>query len=95
MDFQLEPFNLFFIYKSLRYILLSFASIGFSVQEFKIDFQDGGRGVHLGFPIEKIVAIIDLQAIPILPIKFRVNLSFGSAEEFQNRFSKWQQWQPS
>ena len=46
-------------------------SVGLSVQEkkFKTHFQDGG---HLGFPIGMILVIFDLQAAPVLPIKFRV-----------------------
>ena len=28
---------------------------------------------HRGFPIETILAILDLQVIPMLPTKFRVN----------------------
>ena len=35
----------------------------------KTDFQDGG---HLGFQIDRILAIFDLQVTPILPIKFQV-----------------------
>ena len=42
-------------------------------------FQDGG---YLGFPIGTILAIFDLQVIPMRPI----NLSFIS-EEAKNRFS--------
>ena len=58
-------------------------SIGLSVQEKKrkIDFQDGGHGGHLGFPIGTILAIFDLQVTPMLPSKFRVNWPFGSGEE--------------
>ena len=43
-----------------RCFLLSFKSIGPSVQEKKrkIDFHDGRHGSHLGFPIEKILAIL-------------------------------------
>ena len=53
------------------YFLPSFESIALSVQEkkHKIDFQDGG---HLGFPIQMILAIFDLQVTQILPTKFRV-----------------------
>ena len=39
----------------------------------KIDFQDGRHGGHLGFPTGTILAIFDLQVIPMLPAKFRVN----------------------
>ena len=47
--------------------------MGLSVQdkdkEFKIDFQDGNCGGHLGIPIETILAIFDLQVTPMLPTK--------------------------
>ena len=52
-----------------------------SGKEEKIDFQDGGHGGHLGFPILTILAIFDLQVTPMLPTEFRVNWSFGSGEE--------------
>ena len=57
--------------------------IGLSVQEKKrkIDFQDGRHGGHLGFQIGTILAIFDLQVIPMLPSKFGVNWPFGSGEE--------------
>ena len=43
-------------------------SIGLSVQEKKrkIDFQDGGHGGHLGFPIGTILATFDLQVTLML-----------------------------
>ena len=40
----------------------------------KIDFQDGHHGGRFGFPIGTVLAIFYLQATPMLPIKFRVNL---------------------
>ena len=43
----------------------------------KKDFQDGGIGGHLGFPIETILAIFDLQVTPMLPTKYRVNWPRG------------------
>ena len=51
-------------------------SIGLSVQEKKrkIDFQDGGHGRHLGFPIGTILAIFDLQVTPMLPSKFGLSV---------------------
>ena len=36
---------------------------------FKIDFQHD----HLEYPLRMTLAIFDLQVIPILPFKFRVN----------------------
>ena len=58
-------------------------SIGLSVQEKKrkIDFQDGGHGGHLGFPIGTLLAIFDLQVTLMIPSKFGVNWPFGSGEE--------------
>ena len=72
LDFQSEQLQLFLIYKLPRYFLSSFKSNGFSVQQkkFKIDFQDGSSDGHLGFPIETILAIFDLQVFTILPTKF-------------------------
>ena len=88
LDFQSARFLLFFIYMSPRCFLASLEATGLSVQEKKrkIDFQDGG---HLGFPIGTILAIFDLQVIPMLPSKFGVNWPFGSGEEAKNRFSRW------
>ena len=56
LDFRSEEIKLFLIYKSPRYFLPSFRSIGILFQEkkFKIDFQDGGHGGHLGFPMGMI-----------------------------------------
>ena len=39
----------------------------------KTDFQDGSHGGNLGFLIEKILAIFDLQLTPLLPTKLQVN----------------------
>ena len=43
---------------------------------------------HLGFLIRTILAIFDLQVVPILPTKFRVSWPFISGGEAQNRFFK-------
>ena len=53
-------------------------------KKFKIVFEDGGRGGHLGFPIKTILATFDLQVTPILSTKFQ-NWPFDSGEA-QNRF---------
>ena len=62
--------------------LPSFKSSGILVQAKKteLDFQDGGFGGHLGFPIKIILAIFDLHVTLILPLKFQVNRYFGSGE---------------
>ena len=57
--------------------------------------QDGDHGSHLGFPIGTILAIFDLQVIPMLPTKLKVNKPFDSGEEAKNRFSRWASWQTS
>ena len=60
--------------------LQSLKSIGLLVQEKKrkIDFQYGG---HPGFPIRRILSILDLQVVLIHPAKFQVNWPLGSGEE--------------
>ena len=55
----------------------------------EIDFQDGRHGGQLGFPNGIILAIFDLPVTPMISIKFRVNLPFGSGEEEINRLSRW------
>ena len=63
----------------------------------KIDFQDGGHGGHLGFPIGTILAIYDndLQVTLMLPSKIEVNWPLDLGEEAKNRFSRWRPWRPS
>ena len=77
-DFLLERFAIFDL-QVTRCFLPSFESIGLSVQKKKrkIDFQDGR---NLGFPIAKILAIFDLQVIPMLPTNFQINWPFGSGK---------------
>ena len=59
-DFRSKRFYLFLICKLPRYFLPSFESFGLLIQEKKrkIDFQDGGHGSHLGFPIGTILDIL-------------------------------------
>ena len=61
----------------------------------KIDFQDGHHGSHLGFPIETILAVFDLQVTPMLLTKFQVNWPFGSGEKAKIRFSRLLPYPPS
>ena len=79
LDFQSARFYLFLICKSPQCFLASLESFGLSLQEKKrkIDFQDGGHGGHLGFPIGTILAIFDLQVALMLPIKYQVNWPRG------------------
>ena len=73
----------------------NFKSIGHSIQEkLNTDFQKGGHGWYLGFPMRMILAIFDLQVSLIFPMNFPVNWPFGSEEKVQNRFSTWQLRQP-
>ena len=55
-DFFLSSFDL----QVAPILLIKFRVNGLSVQEkkFKIEFQDGGRGGNLGFPIGIILAIL-------------------------------------
>ena len=50
---------------------------------------------HLGFRIETILAIVDLQVIPMLPTELQVSWSFDSEEEAKNKFSIWPPWRQS
>ena len=54
------------IYKWPQYFLQSFKSIGLSLQEmkFKIDFQDGHLGSHVGFLIKVILAFFFICRSP-------------------------------
>ena len=52
----------------------------------KVNFQDGGHGGHLGFPIGTVLTNFYLQITPMLPTKFQINWLFGSGEEVKNRF---------
>ena len=80
----------YLIYKSPWYFLSSFELIGLSVQKFKIDFQDGDGGDHIGFSVRTslVLFFFYLQVTQILPTKFPLNWSFGSGEA-QNRFPRW------
>ena len=79
LDFQSAQFSLFLIYKSPRCFLASLEQLAFQFRRRseKIDFQDGGHGGHLGFPIGTILAIFDLQVTLMLPTKYRVNWPRG------------------
>ena len=62
LDFQLKRFYLRIFDLVQVTQLPSFKSICLSAKEkFKISFQDGGRGSHLGFSIGTILAIFDQQ----------------------------------
>ena len=50
-------------------------------EEAKKSFQAGYHGGHLGFHINRILAIFDLQVTLILPTKFEVSWPFGSGIE--------------
>ena len=51
------------MYKSPRYFVLSFKSIGHSVEEnkFQIDFQDGRHDGHLGSNIRTVLPVFDVR----------------------------------
>ena len=80
-------FSYFYIYKSSRCFLPIFKTTGPLVQENKRkkEFQDGRHGGHLGFPVQTIQVILDLQVTPMLPTKFRVKWPFSSGEDANKR----------
>ena len=47
------------------------------------------KAAILNFRIGMILAIFDLQVIPMLPAKFRVNWPHSSEEGPKNWFSRW------
>ena len=63
-------------------------SIGLSNQEKKqkVDFQDGRHSSQLGFPIETILDIFDLQVTLMLSNKYRVNWSFVQEKKLKIDF---------
>ena len=77
----------YFLSTSLWCLLPSLKSIYFSVQEkkLKIDFKDGGHGIHLGFQIGTILPILK-YVTPMLRTKFKVNWLFGSGEARKKDF---------
>ena len=85
-----NDFSYFFIYKSPRYFLSSFKSTGLSLQEkmFKIDFQDGNCGGHIGFPIRTIYTIFDLHVTQILPTSFKWIEILVQEKKFKIDFSR-------
>ena len=54
-------------------------------KKFKTDFQDGGYGGHLWFPIWTLLATFNLQVTSIFPSQFWVSWPFCS-EEFKTDF---------
>ena len=66
---------------------VSFKSIAHAVREtkFKIDFQDGYCGGHLGCPIGTILAIY-LKLTPILPTNFLPRFELVGILVLQNKF---------
>ena len=46
-------------------------------EEVKIDFQDGGHGGHLEYPIVMSLATFDRWVTPMLPTKYQVSWPRG------------------
>ena len=70
----------FFFYLQVIPMLLTKWSL-FQEKKRKINFQDGGRGGHLGFPIGTRISENRFQ-------------DGGSGEEAKKRFSRLRQWRP-
>ena len=88
LDSPSERISLFLRYPGIKFWV---KPSGLEEQS-RYNFDDGGRGGHLGFPIWIILAIFDSHHD--LSTKFPINWTFGSGED-QNRFLRWQPWQPS
>ena len=58
------------------------------------EFQDGPNSSQLGYPNRTILAILNLYNAPMLPIKFQLNLTYGSGDVVW-KISRWPPWQPS
>ena len=67
--------------------LQSFKSVGLSVQEKKrkTNFDDCRQEGYIGFQIETILAIFDLQVTTMFPTKLQVNRPFGSGGEAKKK----------
>ena len=53
------------------------------------EFQDGRRGGHLGYWNRTILAILNLYVVPMPPIKFQLNLTYGFEGNVIWRISRW------
>ena len=83
LDFGSKILTIFY-QKQPRNFLPSFGSVGFFFFFFFV--QDEKRKTNtdiqdLGFPTRTILAIFNLQFIPVLPIELQVSWPFGSGEE--------------
>ena len=79
LGFLIRMILAIFDFKTPWYFLPSFDSTGLIVQKkFKIDFQAGDCGSHIGFPIWTNLTIFEIQVTQILPTKFRINWPFAS-----------------
>ena len=57
------------------------------------DFQDGLPGDHLGQPNITILAMLNLYVAPMLPIKFRLNPTYGLGGDVVWSILRWLPWQ--
>ena len=58
-------------------------------------FQDGRSGGQFGWPNGMILAILNLYVSPMLPIKFRLNPTYGLGGDVVWTISRWPPWRPS
>ena len=61
----------------------------------KKEFQDGRHGGHLGFQIQTILAILDLQVTQCFLPSFESNGLSVQEKKQKNRFSRWLSWRLS
>ena len=83
------------MYKSPRYFLTSFDSIGLMVKMFRPDFHGSHFGFCIGTSFIIYLFYFYLQVALIFSTKFRVNWPLCSGEVVQNMFLRRQRWRPS
>ena len=89
--------TVFFLYTSTWGYFISFNLIRLVVCEkmSKTNFQYGGCGGHLGFPIDKLLAHFDPEIVLLLQRKFRLKSTKVLGRNVENWWSRWRLWQPS
>ena len=82
---------------SLQCFPLSFSSIQLTVWEEMLfeEFQDDDHAFYLGYWNGMILAILNLYVAQMLPVKFRLNQTYGLGGDVIRRISRWLPWPPS
>ena len=96
LDFQSARFLLFFHLHVNLLNIVSFNLIHLVVCEmWETEFQDGGYGGHLGFPIDIDTILAQLNPVVLsLRHKFQLKSTKGLGRDVENGFSRWRLWRP-